>query len=316
MKKDLNFATGYDVSDLPEYIKVNTDEILTQLYMGAPSLDYFKKQLGVKGTVALNIMTLDPTIACGTSCGFSAGNAPALSQKNITTCFKKVNLEICPEQMAGTWAEWALQVQAAKTELPFERYLVELLGDRIKANIEKSIWQGDGEACECSYVLDDAPTKECTCGDDGVTGYNAVMSAYLDFRPSYQGNKDIKIFVDPAIYDVFALDLVNKNLSHYNPGEPFRDNVIIPGTNVEVVRTPGLATTGAVVVTTDGNLYYATDMMDNAEEFKIWFSDDNDVWRVKAKWNGGATFAFADEIMVYTYSCTPAAADIIACAGE
>lgn len=304
MNKEFNFATGYNVSALPAYVDQNRLPLLKQLVLGADTLKYFKKQLGVKGTSALNIMTLDPTVTCGSSCGFEAGDAPALVQKNIVTNLFKVNMEICPEQMVNTWAEFALQVGANKTEMPFEEYLVDLLINRIKEDIEMNIWQGDSDGggtytCIDGLLAQSTPVDfTCYCGDSGY--YGLVSAAYATFAKSkYVAGKRVNMFLPPEVFDLFAMDLVAKNLFHYDPGT-ITDFVYLPGTNVRVIRTLGLVGTGVIVCATEDNLYAGVDMMSDSEELKVWYSDDFDVWRVKAKWNIGVTFAFDDEFAVYT----------------
>ena len=304
MARKYQFATGYDVSALPSYIDQNRLPLIKEMVLGADSLQYFKKQFGVKGTSVLNIMTLDPTVTCGSSCGFSAGDAPALSQKNIMTNLFKVNIEICPEQMVNTWAEFALQVKANKTELPFEEYLADLLINRIKENIEMNIWQGDTDGggtytCIDGLLAQATPVDlTCYCADSGY--YGLVTAAYATFAKSkYVAGKRVNIFLPPEVFDLFAMELVAKNLYHYNPGEVL-NYTYIPGTNVRVIRTLGLTGTGAIVAATEDNLYAGMDMLSDAEELKIWYSDDFDVWRVKAKWNIGVTFAFDNEFAAYT----------------
>lgn len=314
MNKEFNFATGYNVSALPDYVDQNRLPLLKQLVLGADTLKYFKKQLGVKGTSALNIMTLDPTVTCGSSCGFEAGNAPALVQKNIETNLFKVNLEICPEQLVNTWAEFQLQVGANKTEMPFEEYLVDLLINRIKENIEMNIWQGDRDA-EVGYtcidgILAQTTPVDFTCYCDNL--YKTISLAYADFAKSKNvAGKRVNIFVPSELFELFTMGLVAANLYHYNPGEP-DEFVYLPGTRAKVIRTLGLTGTGVIVLATEDNLYAGLDMMSDSEELKVWYSDDFDVWRVKAKWNIGVTYAFDDEIGVYTL-CDDLKAGVAAC---
>lgn len=310
----MNFAVGYDVSSLPAYVEQNRDILISQTVMGADSLRYFRKMTGVKGKAAINLMDLTPTVVCGTTCGFSAGNAVALTQKEIQTCYHKVNLEFCPEQMANTYAEWAIEVGARKTEFPFEQYFAELLRDRIRQTIENEIWMGvSGFGCCNGLLAQASPDMDCSCPEGGMDGFSAVMNAYLGLRAKYSGGKGINIFVDPVIFDAFCISLVQKNLFHYDLREERPGVVFLPGTNARVINTLGLMGTNNIFAATEDNLVYATDMESNSEEFRIWYSDDADMWRVKVKWNGGATWIWDDEKYWLAMYCTPNAG-ITACA--
>jgi hypothetical protein len=41
-------------------------------------------------------------------------------------------------------------------------------------------------------------------------------------------------------------------------------------------------------------------MEGDMEDLKLWFSDDNDVFRLKGKWNAGVNIAFPDEVVLGT----------------
>lgn len=46
------------------------------------------------------------------------------------------------------------------------------------------------------------------------------------------------------------------------------------------------------------NLFYGVDMADDAETFDIWYSKDNQEFRVAIKFNAGAQVAFPDQIVL------------------
>lgn len=319
--KKFDFATGYDVSALPTYVEQHRGDIIRDLIIGADSLKYFRKQLGVKGTSALNIMTLDPTIVCGGGCGFEAGNAPALVQKDLKTCLYKINLEICPEQLAGTWAEYAVQVEAKKTELPFEDVLLSLLRDKIHEGLEGRIWMGgfgdtpyETDCCEGIFVQLANEDLEAE-GSYGDSAWEFVYNAITKYKTLTHYAGDIIVFADPTTYDFFAIDTMNRNLFHVAPdADPF--SLVIPGTRTRLVKVPALAYAGsALVISAVDNLYFGTDRLDNPDAFDVWYSKDADVWRVKAKWNAGATYAFSDRILQFTNTDKIAPIGLCPCGG-
>ena len=46
------------------------------------------------------------------------------------------------------------------------------------------------------------------------------------------------------------------------------------------------------------NLVYACDMMNDKEELRSWFSDDDDVQKLKIKWNAGVTTLYPDAVVL------------------
>ena len=65
-----------------------------------------------------------------------------------------------------------------------------------------------------------------------------------------------------------------------------------------MVRTPGLAGKTGVVGTFAKNMYYGCDLENAAEDIKVWYSDDDDLIKVAAKWNMGVQFAFPAEVVL------------------
>ena len=45
------------------------------------------------------------------------------------------------------------------------------------------------------------------------------------------------------------------------------------------------------------NLIYATDMMGDAEEYRVWFSDDDDLHKIKVKFGIGVSTLYPDAVI-------------------
>ena len=107
------------------------------------------------------------------------------------------------------------------------------------------------------------------------------------------------IFVGVDTFRSFCQDLVTQNLYHYSAElNPENMEVILPGTNTRVIAVSGLNGTGAIVASDPRNLFYGVDMVDDLEQFKLWYSDDNQEFRLVVKFNAGAAIAFED-LVVY-----------------
>ena len=104
--------------------------------------------------------------------------------------------------------------------------------------------------------------------------------------------------MSPAKFRAFMQEMVVKNFYHYNPGNAEPGEFLLPGSNVKVVRTPGLAGKTEVVGTFAKNMYYGCDLENAAEDIKVWYSDDDDLIKVAAKWNMGVQFAFPGEVVL------------------
>ena len=47
-------------------------------------------------------------------------------------------------------------------------------------------------------------------------------------------------------------------------------------------------------------MVYASDMMNDKEEIRLWFSDDDDLYKLKIKWNAGVKTLYPDAVVVLT----------------
>jgi hypothetical protein len=116
------------------------------------------------------------------------------------------------------------------------------------------------------------------------------------------GLSDLYLFVGYDVYRTYALALRNANLFHYtgaeNQGEDFSQ--MVPGTNVRVVAVRGLNGTDRMFLTNGSNLYFGTDLLSDAEEFKIFYDMNDDEVRFRAKWKQGVQAAFPEFIVQFT----------------
>lgn len=312
-------AQGFVVTGLADYVEQQRLPLISKVVLGGKTIGMLNKQTGIKTTAQLNILSLDPTIASGASCGFSAGNAPTLTHRDIVTGQMKVNLEICPRTLLGKWAEYQVRLGAGREVLPFEEELVDELIKGIQKKMENLVWKGKTSTFSGSdqfngfvtIAANDSNVTKQTISS-GASAYAAIAAVYNAMTDEMLADGNGVIFVDPAIYRAFVQDLVSQNFYHYNPNDGADGVVIFPGSDVRVINTPGLANTKKIFASNIANLYYGTDLEDNAETVDVWFSKDADVYRVKVAWNAGVQYAFSDLVLLYTMAAAPVLVDSIA----
>lgn len=307
-------TNNFIVSSLPDYVQTNRDILLKTFgLVGTDTRRRISLQTGVKGSAALNFLDIAPTLQDGSACGFSAAGDVTLSQRNIETAMIKVDLEICPKKLVGKYAEYLVRIGASEQDLPFEQYIVDGLIAEINKKIEKLIWQGDKSKTGDTNLkwidgfLEVASDASVTNVDiaSGTSAYAGLMAIYAAM-PEEAIERGGAIHVSPAIYRAFLMDMVSANLFHYSaPQDEAPDEFVLPGTNVRVVKTPGLAGSLVCFASFDRNLVYGTDFEGNDEEFDIWYSKDNDVFRVKALWNSGVQIHFPEYVITGTFAAAP-----------
>lgn len=305
---------NYDVTGLANYVQQESNPILRRLVLGGDSIARFHKQTGIKGSAKINVLSVNPTLQSGAGCGFEADGVAKLSQRDLNTALIKINMEVCPETIRGKYAEHLLSTNADENALPFEAYLVNGILDQIDKKKENLVWQGDTTATGTELVFidgllkiagaDSAVAKESIAS--GKTAMAGLVQVYLKASDEAKA-QGLVIFCDPAIYDIFMLEMVAKNFYHYagaNNSAP--DEFVLAGTNAKVVRAGGLLGTKKVFATYAENIYLGVDLENDSEVFKIWFSDDNDQYRIKVLWNMAVNYAFSEDVVLGTFASVPA----------
>ena len=292
---------NFVVTSLPAYVQDNKDLLIKNFALvGGETRKRISVQTGIKKDEHINYLNLTPTFQSGVGCGFTAQGEATLTQRLIETARFKVNMEFCPDTLIGKYAEYQVSINASENEsLPFEAYIMEALTNEIVKKIETTIWGG----VKASDLIDGFLTLAKADSDvvdvviEGTSAYADILKVY-NAMSEYTLEQGGEIYVSPAKFRAFMQEMVEKNYFHYNPGNAEPGEFLLPGSNVKVVRTPGLAGKTEVVGTFAKNMYYGCDLENAAEDIKVWYSDDDDLIKVAAKWNMGVQFAFPGEVVL------------------
>ena len=293
-------VTNFITTSLPDYVKANEEMLIASF--GLPNdgtRRHIGIQTGIKKSAYLNYLGFTGVFQDGSSCGFNPLDEIELGSQTINVATVKEDGEICPETLLGKIGEWKVRVAATQNDLPFEAYIMDALLGGIRKEIEKQIWVGDTSGTD---LIDGfltqftADANVVSVNLTGVTGaYDAVKAVYFGMSAEALDRGGI-IFVDPIVFRALINDVTVLNMFHYNPGNANLDEFLLPGSNVRVISTPGLAGTYAIVGTFGQNLVFGTDLEGDNERVDLWWSEDNRVFRYQVKWNMGVAYHFSKHI--------------------
>lgn len=304
-------STNFVVSSLPAYVQDNKDLIIKNFALvGTASRQRFGIQTGIKTSAYMNYLELNPTLQDGKGCGFTASGSATLTQRTITTAIIKVNMDICPDSLLGKYAEYLVRIGANSNELPFEQYIIDGVTTEINKKIEKLIWQGDtSKNTDTDLKWINGILKQLASDSDNVDVsiaantaiYDAIKAVYLAI-PEETLERGAEIYVSPANYRDFLMAMVEKKYFNYSgPQDSAPEEFVFPGTDVKVVKTPGLAgVNDRIVASFPENFVYGCDAEGDLEDVKIWFSDDDDLFKLKVKWNSGIAYRFPNQVTLGT----------------
>lgn len=308
---------GYTVSGLSAYVETRKDALVKDLVLGGvkgDTIPNLTKQLGIKTKERINYLDVTPAIQDGRGCGFSASGSTVLTNRDLETAIMKVNDSWCNDDLLGKFAEYMVRFGAdanAEDGFGFEEEILRQVVGGVNEQMEKLVWQGATSAYSGTDLIngfitlaeneDSASTITASTSDatSAVSVYNEIKKVIMLIPEEIID--DAVVFVAPAVYRKFVQEMVEKNYYHYESGKIENNDLIFPGTNIRVHKTIGL--TGDlkhIYASTYKNMFYGCDMMNDKEEVRVFFSDDDDVYKVKLKWNAGVMTAFPDEVVLLT----------------
>ena len=310
-------VTNFLVSSLPAYVQENRDLLIKNFALvGTATRSRIGLQTGVKKSAYLNYFDLTPVLQDGSGCGHNPLDEITLSSRTVEVAAIKDDGQICPETLLGKYAEYLVRIAATENDLPFERYIVDTLVAAINKKIEKLIWLGDVSKTSdtdlkwidgiIEQLSDDASCIDVSISS-GKTAYEGILAVYMAM-PEEVLERGGVIFVSPSIYRSFLQDMVAINFFHYaGPEAAAPEEFVLPGTDVRVVKTPGLAGDLHIVGSFADNFVYATDGENDNEDIDIWWSADGRVFKYQVKWASGVAYRYPNLNVLGTFAATPAA---------
>lgn len=314
-------VTNFLVDALSAYVEENRDLIIKGFALSnRGTRGRVGLQTGVKGTMNLHSLDVDPIIQSAETCGFNPLDEVSIGERPITVVPMKHDGQLCDKTLLGKYAQYLVRINATEQDFPYERYVIDALTDALNKKIETMIWQASvsGGALIDGWLTQfagdtDVLTESIASGSSAYAGIQQVYAAI----PEDAIERGAAIFVSPAIFRIFMMEMVAANLYHYaGPGNQPVDEFFFPGTDCRVIKTPGLANSLKIVGTFADNLVYGTDMEGDAENFDIWFSKDDRLWKWTSEWASGVSYHFPDQIVVGTFAAAPVPPAPCLCGGS
>lgn len=303
-------TNNFIVSSLPAYVQELEPVLIDQVSVKGPTIDRIAIQTGIKKSANLNYLDVRPVLQNGAGCGFTPQGEVELTDREIAVAVLKINLEICPDKLRGTYAEHLIRTgaDADGEELPFNKEITDALVAWIQEVVELAIWQGDTDSADENLANFDGFIKiaqeEAGVIDVAIAADDTMMEALEAVRakiPAAARKRGAVIRVSPEDFETYMLELVAANLFHYSgPQDEDPTEWTMPGTRIRVVATEGLAGTHYIFATYDRNLYYGTDRENDKEQFAIEYDEKAETFMIKVRWASGVQIAFPDRVVLGT----------------
>lgn len=315
-------------SGLSAYTKQLVEPLLTSAVFGAKTQQLILQNgivlKEVKSSASIPLIDTDAFFQAQ-SCSFDASGTTTISQRTVTVGKIKVEEKICPKDMETYFTQEALRAGSTYEDFGnanFQAVYLDKKNARIAAQLEKAIWQGDTDSTDANLNKFNGLVKLIDAGspvDANVSGYTGVTGSpiatitqsnviaategiYKAIPVEILHRGDVKIFVGNDWYRLLIMAYRALNLFAYNPQDAEASTFILPGTNIEVVSVNGLNSTGDAYAISLANMAIGVDLENEENNYKMWYSEDNNDVRFRVEFKIGVNVAFTTECVKFKSS--------------
>lgn len=308
-KEDFNYV----VSSITGYSDQTGGELLTKALMGATTVKEISQRVGIRGTQALNLLDSAPSFQLG-SCGWNASGTTTYTQRNLTVCQEKINMEWCSDDLRDTYLSMFLEggdIDINK-QTPFQDIIAQNIVDQIQQRVETKIWQADSLSGDCFdglSVLMPTTGNSFTAVSVSGTAFNPAIAYGTNGNPIWEVDKminaldsnaqildDYKLFVSVANFRKYVQSLTAANYfqnyigSTNMIGSMPNSYAIHPNASVKIVPTIGITGNSAYLVPARYTVF-GTNLLDDSEKIDLFYSRDFDVLKGISKYSYGVQVA-------------------------
>jgi hypothetical protein len=308
---------AFNVTGLTNYTNEQSTELVIKSLFGSKTAAVLQAagqvQVGVKSAEALNILSSDVFFQAD-GCGYTASGNTTFSQRVITVGAIKVEETLCPKTLEAKWMQTQI-APGSPESVPFEEQIGNEKASRIAKLLEVSMWQGDTATSNTNpntnrfdgfnKIIDAASASTVAGNTSSATAITVanieglVDDMYNVIPADIAEAEDLVLFVGIDTFKKYTTALRNSNLFHYAADSEGME-ILIPATNVRMIAVGGLSGTNRMFLARLSNMFVGTDLANEEEEYRFWYSQDNDEVRFRATMKYGVQIAFPDQLVQFT----------------
>jgi hypothetical protein len=312
MKKNLsklNFS--YDLGGLSTYVDQLNADIISEAVLSPVTMDYVNVQVGIKGTMNVNLLSETLSVQTGTTCGWNNAGTVEFTTAPITVQALKVNQSLCLQELNTLWLGQYLNAGSYNEQAPFEQAIIDLQTRQIKRYNEDLLWNATSGTSTFSgfkqlfantgdVVKLTGQTALCSVtGSSAVEKANAVLAQVDNLINAMDRNiysrEDIVIFMSEQQFKCYLTAVRNVNNFYIDSSVNKLGSVhtiFHPQTNYRVVGVPGLNGSNLIVLGPQQYFLVGTDLVSDEDSYRAWWSQDFQEVRMMVAWKLGTAIAF------------------------
>lgn len=281
-----NLGSSIDISELATklgaYFREHRDIMVSEALLSDDFRNRFELMDGVGDELPLPNLSIVDIVKPADPVNFTpTSNALKFGARTLKVRGMKVDLLLVPEVLMKTWLGKLKKVDDI-TQLPFEAFILDYIAQKVRENIYlKAIYGGVYNAAGTTpgatmngylkIIADEITATNITAIVTGATTATNVIDnlekVYDALGESYK-NMSTEIKVNPQIFDWYnrryrTLYGANNNYDGMKMGR-----IPLDGTSCEIVREPGLGTSGRLIATPKENMVLGVNGSDMTFDFQ------------------------------------------------
>lgn len=302
---------SYDVDDLEAYTDEQGAEIITDLVYNSALISRINVMEGVKGSEKIKLLNADMELQSAETCGRTPDGAIVFADKTMTTKRVKTEMDLCNEDLVGTWPQLLLEIGANRQDkdIPFPDVLAAYTIKKGKLKNQNLMFKGDTTSLDPNLVHYDGFLK--------LWGADAVMLKYESLETEITEANSFGIFkgvhnkIPAVLFDngieveiicsrADARKVIDRvwDEKDYNAKIEFKEengelSFTLPTTNVTVRSYPQIPE-GSVFAVPYRFMFYGTDLESDVDGFEAFYSVETEKIYAGAKWRSGVNYVYSD----------------------
>ena len=283
-------AYGFDISALPAYTDQESLSLISKVVLKTDLLDYVDLGSGfTSGSVSINLVDADLPVSA-LSCGWTSDGEVTYSQVNVTIESLQSKTQMCIEDLRSVYQSAFMNAGTGNDFLPFEEVISQSYSDKLRKYNEGFLINGFGATTGLKAQITSANGANLQGGTPAAwTATNAFSQAldlYDAIDESVKDRDDLIMVVSPDAYRALVRALVAQNLYHFDSVSG-NEVVILPGTNVTVVKSSGLVGSDYKFAGPGKMIIAATGLTDELDSFRFFYDEAADTLKFRAAWRLG-----------------------------
>jgi len=315
---------AFSLGSIGAYTRQSVEPLLTAAVFGAKTQDLIRRSgivlTGVKSAESIPLMETDAAFLAD-ACGWDPSGTTSFSQRTVTVGKIKLEEALCPKTLETSFIQEAMRAGSTYEGFDpaaWEAAYLNRKNEKIASQLETALWQGDTASTNINLNKFDGLMKLIDAGspvDANVNGFtgagviatisesnviNVVKSVHKAIPAALKGMTDVVVFCGYDVYDLYVHAGIAANLFHYD----FNDNsnyggLRVPGTGIKLEAVHGLDGTGDLYALRLSNVAIGVDVAGEEENYKLWYSQDNNEARFRAAFKMGVNVAFTQECVKF-----------------